>query len=196
MSRIKGQLTTSDYLPIKEFNRLVDGLHADGEYTWELYCRLSFCTALRASDVLSLKWQDILHREYFDKVESKTGKSRRITFNKTVTHKIAELHSLIGEPQIDGPLFLNHNTNNPYSLEHINRLLKRFRVQYRLPIKAFSTHTFRKTFGRYVYESNGKSAESLILLNSIFRHSSMDITKVYIGLRQAEIDNVFNSIKF
>ena len=196
MSRIKGKLTIADYLPIKEFNRLVDGLHNDGEYIWELYCRLSFCTALRASDVLSLKWEDILNKEYFDKIEKKTGKSRRITFNRTVTLKITELHSLIGEPNISGSLFLNHNTNKPYSLEHINRLLKQFRVKYRLPIKAFSTHTFRKTFGRYVYESNGKSAESLILLNSIFRHSSIDITKVYIGLRQAEIDNVFNSIKF
>ena len=196
MSRIKGQLTTSDYLPIKEFNLLVDGLHCDCEYIWELYCRLSFCTALRASDVLSLKWEDILNKEYFDKIEKKTGKSRRITFNKTVTLKINELYSLIGEPNINGSLFLNLSTNKPYSLEHINRLLKKFRVKYRLSIKAFSTHTFRKTFGRYVYESNGKSAESLILLNTIFRHSSIDITKVYIGLRQAEIDNVFNSIKF
>lgn len=75
-------------------------------------------------------------------------------------------------------------------------MLKQFRVDYNLPIEAFSTHTFRKTFGRYVYEKNDKSAESLILLNHIFRHSSIDITKVYIGLRQAEIDTIFKSIKF
>ncbi|MFR9496330.1 MAG: integrase, partial [Rikenellaceae bacterium] len=80
--------------------------------------------------------------------------------------------------------------------EYINRLLKLFKIKYRLPIKAFSTHTFRKTFGRYVYDTNWRSAESLILLNSIFRHSSIDITKVYIGLRQAEIDGVFDSIRF
>lgn len=196
MARIKGKLTTADYLPIEEFNHLIDGLHNDREYIWELYCRLSFCTALRASDVLSLTWENILHKEYFDVTEQKTKKSRRITFNKSVTKKIAQLYTLIGEPDMKGSLFLNPKTKNPYSLEHINRKLKQFKMTYRLPIKAFSTHTFRKTFGRYVYESNNKSAESLILLNSIFRHSSIDITKVYIGLRQAEIDKVFNSIRF
>ncbi len=196
MARIKGKLTTADYLPINEFNRLVESLHRDGEYIWELYCRLSFCTALRASDVLSLVWEDILDRDYLDKQERKTGKSRRITFNKTVRSKLSELYTLLGEPDKKGSLFLNPTTKKSYSLEHINRTLKKIKCKYNLPIKAFSTHTFRKTFGRYVYENNNKSAESLILLNSIFRHSSIDITKVYIGLRQAEIDKVFNSIQF
>ena len=196
MSREKGRLTTADYLPIKEFNRLVDGLHSDGLYMWELYCRLSFCMALRASDVLSLVWEDILDKESLDKIEKKTSKARRITFNDSVRQKIKELYTLQGEPNKKGSPFLNPKTQTAYSLEHINRLLKRFKVRYRLPIKAFSTHTFRKTFGRYVYESNGRSAESLILLNSIFRHSSIDITKVYIGLRQAEIDQIYKSIKF
>ena len=36
MTRIKGQLTTSDYLPIEEFNRLCDCLRKDKLYTWEL----------------------------------------------------------------------------------------------------------------------------------------------------------------
>lgn len=196
MCRIKGKLTTADYLSIDDFNTLVDGLHRDGEYLWELYCRLSFCTAMRASDVLSLTWEEVLNRERIDKIEKKTGKNRRINFNRSVSAKINELYNLLGQPDKKYAVFININTNRPYSLAHINRLLKKFRVRYRLPIKAFSTHTFRKTFGRYVYESNGRSAESLILLNSIFRHSSIDVTKVYIGIRQSEIDKVFDSITF
>lgn len=196
MSREKGRLTKADYLPIKEFNRLVEGLHNDGLYVWELYCRLSFCTALRASDVLTITWEDIIDREFLDKIEKKTQKGRKITFNVSVRQKIKELYTLQGEPNKKGSPFLNPKTKSTYSLEHINRMLKEFKFRYRLPIKAFSIHTFRKTFGRHVYESNGRSAESLILLNTIFRHSSIDITKVYIGLRQDEIDNVFNAIKF
>ncbi|MFR9546928.1 MAG: tyrosine-type recombinase/integrase [Rikenellaceae bacterium] len=196
MSRIKGKQTTADYLTIDEFNQLVEGLRSDREYLWELYCRFSFCTALRASDVLSVRWEDILEKDFFDKIEKKTGKSRRITFNKSVSQKLTELYNLLGEPDVEGSLFLNPTTKKSYSLEHINRKLKVFKVKYRLSIKSFSTHTFRKTFGRYVYENNNRSAESLVLLNSIFRHSTIDVTKVYIGLRQAEIDTVFNSIKF
>ncbi len=196
MARTRGKLTTADYLPIEQFNLLINGLHDDGEYLWELYCRVSFCTALRASDVLSLRWEDILERDYLDKTERKTKKHRRILFNKTVSQKFEELYNLLGEPDKKGSLFLNPSTNKPYSLEHINRKLKRFKVHYRLQIGAFSTHSFRKTFGRYVYESNGKSDESLILLNTIFCHSTIDVTKVYIGLRQTEIDSVFNNIIF
>ena len=196
MAKTKGKLTTADYLPIEEFERLVEGLRNDKQYLWELYCRLSFCTALRASDVLSLTWGDIFERDSFDKQEKKTGKARRITLNKSVQNKISELYDLLETPPLDQSIFLNSRSGKPYTIEYINRLLKLFKIKYRLPIKAFSTHTFRKTFGRYVYETNGRSAESLILLNSIFRHSSIDITKVYIGLRQAEIDGVFDSIRF
>ncbi|MFI3333404.1 MAG: tyrosine-type recombinase/integrase [Rikenellaceae bacterium] len=196
MAKTKGKLTTADYLPIEEFERLVEGLRNDNQYLWELYCRLSFCTALRASDVLSLTWGDIFERDSFDKQEKKTGKARRITLNKSVQNKIGELYELLDTPPLDQAIFLNSRSGRPYTIEYINRLLKLFKIKYRLPIKAFSTHTFRKTFGRYVYETNGRSAESLILLNSIFRHSSIDITKVYIGLRQAEIDGVFDSIRF
>ncbi|MFR9592593.1 MAG: tyrosine-type recombinase/integrase [Rikenellaceae bacterium] len=172
MAKTKGKLTTADYLPIEEFERLVEGLRNDNQYLWELYCRLSFCTALRASDVLSLTWGDIFERDSFDKREKKTGKARRITLNKSVQNKIGELYELLKTPPLDQAIFLNSRSGRPYTIEYINRLLKLFKVRYRLPIKAFSTHTFRKTFGRYVYDTNGRSAESLILLNSIFRHSS------------------------
>ncbi len=196
MARIKGQLTTADYLPIEDFNRLVDGLHNDKQYLWELYCRLGFCTALRASDILSLTWKEVLGKDELTKIEQKTGKNRKIKFHTSVKSKIWELYTLIGKPDVFSPVICNPKTEKSYTLEYINRLLKNFRVKYRLPIKAFSTHTLRKTFGRYVYESSGRTPESLILLNSIFRHSSIEITKVYIGIRQTEIDQVYNSIQF
>lgn len=196
MCRVKGKLTTADYLSIDDFNQLCDGLNQDGKYLWELYCRISFCTALRGSDVLSLRWGEILDRELLTKIEGKTGKTRMINFSESVIKKINELYHKLGRPDKNSVVFVNIKTNRAYSLIHVNRMLKEFKVRYRLPIKLFSTHTFRKTFGRYVYETNGRSAESLILLNSIFRHSSIEITKVYIGIRQSEIDKVFNSIKF
>lgn len=196
MTRIKGQLTTADYLKMEDFNRLMDGLHNDGLYVWELFCRLAFCAGLRVSDVLSLKWKDILNTNTLGKVERKTQKGRQIILNESVRDKISELYKLLGSPGRELSAVCNPKTKEPYSKEHINRQLKVFRVRYRLPAKAFSTHTFRKTFGRFVYESNGRSAESLILLNTIFRHSSIETTKRYIGIRQDEINQVFNSIKF
>lgn len=196
MTRIKGQLTTADYLPIEDFNRLINGLHGDKEYMWELYCCLSFCTALRASDVRMLRWNEVLGKEKFVKIEQKTGKARRIRLNDSVEVKLLEIYNLMNCPEKCSLIFNNSATQKPYSLEYINRTLKVFRVKYRLPKINFSTHTFRKTFGRYVYDSGGRSAESLVLLNMIFKHSNLDTTKRYLGITQDEIDKVYQSIIF
>lgn len=196
MTRIKGQLTTADYLPIPEYNNLLHGLEQDGLYLWEAYCWLSFCTACRASDVRTLRWKDILGKETLIRIEQKTKKTRLIKFNRKVQDKNRFLYDMLGRPDMEQYIFISPRTGKPYSLEHINKQLKVFRVKYRLPIKAFSTHTFRKTFGRYVYEMMGRSAEALILLNQIFRHSNLETTRRYIGLEQEDIDKVFMSIQF
>ncbi len=194
MTRIKGQLTTADYLPISEFRKLLNALERDGEYLWETYCWLSFCTAFRASDVRTLQWKDVLGREQLVKVEQKTKKNRLVKFSRNSQEKTQLLYELQGCPPADNLIFVNPATGQPYSLVHINRLLKVFRARYRIPIKAFSTHTFRKTFGRYVYEMMGRTSEALVLLNQIFRHSNIDTTRRYIGLAQEDIDKVFMSI--
>lgn len=75
MTRIKGQLTTADYLPIEVFRKLLDDLERDHEYLWETYCWLSFCTAFRASDVRTLQWRDVLRRQELVRIEKKTGKT-------------------------------------------------------------------------------------------------------------------------
>lgn len=195
MTRIKGQLTTADYLPIVEYQRLLQGLEKDGLYLWEAYCWLSFCTGFRASDVRSLRWKDVLGKNELVRIEQKTRKSRLVKFNRNVQEKNTALYRQLGNPDTELYIFANPRTGQPYSLEHINRLLKTYRIRYRLPIKAFSTHTFRKTFGRYVYELLGRSAEALILLNQIFRHSDLETTRRYIGLAQEDIDKVFASIR-
>ena len=116
-------------------------------------------------------------------------------FFKGFEEKNRFLYEMLGQPAPEQYIFLSPRTGKPYSLEYINRLLKVFKVRYRLPIRAFSTHTFRKAFGRYVYELMGRSAEGLILLNQIFRHSNLETTRRYIGLAQEDIDKVFDSIR-
>ncbi len=193
---LKGQLTTADYLSIEEFNHLCESLHNDRLFLWELYCRLQFCTGFRRKDVLSLKWEDVLDKDELIKIESKTGKARMVDFNESVKLKILELYNLLGEPAPESIIMYNKRLGKPYHRDSINNKLKIFKYNYKLSIGNFSTHTFRKTFGRFVYEINGRSAESLILLNTIFRHDSIETTKRYIGLRKDEIKQVFQSIQF
>ena len=126
MTRIRGQLTTADYLPMDMFRKLLDALEKDGEYLWATYCWLSFCTAFRASDVRTLRWKDVLGRNQLVKTEKKTRKSRIVKFSRYVQEKMRHLYGLQGSPDVENLIFMNPQTGNPYSLEYINRLLNTY----------------------------------------------------------------------
>lgn len=192
----KNQLTTSDYLEYPEYERLLTALRKDQEYLWELYARIAFCTACRVSDILSIKWKDILNKNTATITEQKTDKTRNIKLNDSVTKKLNELYTLLGSPCVDNYLFQTNRSKGAFTPQYINQKLKLFKCKYRIKIDNFSTHTFRKTFGRYVFEVHNRNAESLMILNKIFNHSSIAITETYIGITKDKIDNIYNSIQF
>ncbi|WP_416998993.1 tyrosine-type recombinase/integrase [Alistipes indistinctus] len=196
MSRIKGLLTTADYLPYEEYLRLLHCLHHDRLYKWEAYCKISFCTAFRVSDVRTTHWRDILGKNEFIKIEQKTQKARLVKINDEILGNIQQMYQLLGRPDPELSVICNPRTGEPYSREHINRILKYFLWKYKLRIKRFSTHSFRKTFGRYVYESLGRTSDALVRLSQILNHKNIETTRRYIGLDQDDIDEVFESLSF
>ena len=192
----KNQLTKSDYLPMEDYKKLLYLLHKDRQYLWELYARLAFWTALRVSDILPLTWSDILHKGSLTKSEKKTGKVRKIPFNLNIQTRIEELYMLLKRPNPNELIFKSKFTGTSISPQYLNRIMKEWKIKYKLNIENFSTHTFRKTFGRYVYDTSENKSEALLLLNRIFNHSSVEITKVYICIRKDEINSIFDSIRF
>jgi integrase len=192
----KGVLTTADYFPIDDFYSFLGILRAEKEHMWELFCYVAFSCQLRCSDVIARRWVDILGKDTTLITEKKTGKNREIELNKNVRKRYNEIYQLMGKPDLQEYIFKSPYTDKPYTIQHINARLKEFKFKYKLPVQNFSTHTFRKTFGRMVYEKSGKSAESLILLNTIFKHSSISVTKAYIGLRKEEISQVYKLIDY
>ena len=117
---VKGQITTAEPLEFKDFLRLLSSLHEDGNYLWELYCCISFCTACRVSDVLSMTWKDVLDRDALYKIEQKTGKTRQIPFNENVQRRITSLYKLLGSPDKRLPVICNPKTKKPYTTQYIN----------------------------------------------------------------------------
>lgn len=189
----KGSQTAADYIPFDEFKSFVSELHRDHEYKWEMYFTLSFVTGLRISDVLKIKWSDVLGKSKYVTVEQKTGKTRTISFSQTTQDKFSDLHKLMRVRDTES-LVMCTRSGNAMDTCNINRELKKLKEQYNLSIENFSTHSMRKTFGRYVYESNNKSEEALILLSQIFNHSSLAITRRYLGITGDEIKSVYEGI--
>lgn len=194
----------SSPLTMDDFNKLLRGLHKDKLYNWEMYVRLSFATALRVGDVLSISWKDILNKDGIDIVEEKTRKVRKIPFNSTVKRKFKELYELCGEPDSSELIMINKIQSKKvgemvaYTPQYINRRLKNFKVKYQLDIdiNKIKTHSFRKTFGRYIYEKNNCSFQSLNLLNIIYKHSDIKTTQIYLGIQDEEIGGAFEQINF
>lgn len=189
----KNQITTSDHLPYDEFTRLLDCLHKDEEYRWEMYARLSFCTACRASDTLNFRWKDILGVSSITIIEQKL-KNTSNSIQPFCAKSFNELWHLLECPDKNDYIMASPQGDKPITIQYVNMKLKEFKCKYRLHIDNFSTHTFRKTFGRYVYDASGHSAESLILLNKILNHSSIQVTKTYIGITQEEVASIYASI--
>lgn len=201
----KGKLTKSDYVDMDEIRRLLRRLRTDKEYIWELYVTFSVASALRVHDVLNIKWSDILDYDDRDRIyvmnrfitfEHKTGKRRIITLSPSTANRILELYKLLRYPDVDKCLFINKRTKEVYSNQHLNRKLKEFKKKYRMTVENFSTHSFRKTFARNYWEKNGKSGAALIILTDVLGHSSMGMTRTYLGITDEETANVYNSLEF
>lgn len=193
----KGSITTADYLPYSDYQKLVQALINEKKYWWACYCILSFCTGLRFSDVRKLKWCDILNQRKVITMAKKTGKTHVIPIGQNASDHFTTLYERMGKPDKRDFILANKkgSENKPVSIQYINRTLKQWAIQYELDIDNFSTHTFRKTFGRYVYEKSGRTEKSLVYLNRIFKHTSLDTTMIYLGIRDDEISSIFNSIE-
>ena len=182
-------------------------LQKDNDKKWELSIKL--LKKMNLTNLLNFKhgWQrmdDLEDTEHdiilitfnaFQKYEKKTGKVRKIPFNLSIQTRIEELYILLKRPNPNELIFKSKFTGVSVSSQYLNRIMKEWKAKYKLDIENFSTHTFRKTFGRYVYDTSENKSEALLLLNRIFNHSNIEITKIYICIREDEINSIFDSIR-
>ena len=151
---------------------------------------------LRISDLLRLIWNMLLNSEAkFVLIEKKTGKRREVKINKEFQKHIKECFDALHIDDLTEPCFLS-NKGKPYSVQWVNVVLKELKDRYNLKIKHFSTHSLRKTFGRKVFESSDNAELALVKLMELFNHSSVSITKRYLGLRQEEILETYDCLTF
>ena len=193
---LKYSQTTSDYLEWKEAMNLIRTLYRDGKFQMSLFVSIGCFWGLRVSDILALRWKQILHVDEFCIIERKTGKSRTIRINPQLKRHISDCYQQIHPIGVDAPILVSQK-GTVFTVQRINVILKEVKTKYGLSIKNFSCHSLRKTFGRQVYNMNGESAElALIKLMELFNHSSVAITKRYLGLRTEELLQTYDCLTF
>jgi integrase len=170
---------------------LVQKLEKDGNYKFALLIAVGCYTGLRISDILNLKWENVLYQNILVLTEKKTKKNRSIHLNPELVKIINRLYSKLGILDDGEFMFINRFGTKPINVQYVNRRLKEIFKHYKIRIPNVSTHTFRKTLGRRVWENNDGSERSLILLGELFNHSSVKTTKIYLGIREEEIGDVY-----
>ena len=193
---LKYSTTTADYLVWSDAMNLIRKLAKDENYKMSLLIALGCFTGLRISDILALRWEQILSTEEFTIIEKKTGKKRVLRLNPQLQQHIQECYEHIKPISVKSSILVSQK-GTVFTIQRINVILKEIKRKYRLKVKNFSCHSFRKTFGRQVYNMNSENSElALVKLMELFNHSSLAITKRYLGLRQEEILETYDVLSF
>ena len=140
---------------------------------------------LRIGDLLSLTYGD-LRGEIIKLKEQKTGKIREIKVHDAIHLAMSYFPYDYHPDQFHA---FRSQKGTVYSNKHVNRLLTKY-----FPGDRVSSHSLRKSFGRRVYNVNGKSEDALTTLSEIFAHRDISTTRKYLGIRQEQINDVYMNL--
>lgn len=159
-------------------------LNESGQYGLRnlLICLLGTNCGLRISDILNLDVKDVKNQNYFELVEIKTGKRKRLPVNNKLKPLIAKFTK---DRNNNEPLFVSKHGNRLERTQYY-RILKEACNKAGIDYK-IGTHTLRKTFGYHHY----KKYKDIAILQKIFNHSSPLVTLIYIGINQDILDDSY-----
>ena len=153
-------------------------------------------TALRISDILRLKCEDVydfancrIRKSItLTLTEKKTGKNKIIALHKNI---IKALESYYPQAKQGEALIINLSTGKSISRVHAYRLISEAADAIGV-IHKVGCHSLRKTFGYHSW-SGGMSP---VILMEIYNHSSYAITKRYLGVSQDDQNAVYLGINY
>lgn len=150
----------------------------------------SLNTGLRISDIKDLKFEDISNNSFEIKDNKKI---KKITLNQICMENIENLKKYYKECEIGnyekGYIFKakSNNTQNrdtPISYQGIVYYIKKIKENIEMSYP-FGTDSFRKTWGRIVYQKTG----DIHLLMNVFNHINPAKSLDFIGINENQISH-------
>ena len=193
---LHGQKTTTTSMEWDQFKSLISKLERDGDYKFCLLIVIGVFTGLRISDLLQLKFSQFTGTDFLYVTETKTKKERRIKINSDLKDIIERVKPKMNIVDDENFIFLNRYGTKPIDKSYVNVKLKELLRKYDIHLEGnVSSHMFRKTLGNRALKLNNYSNESIVLLMELFNHSSPVTTKRYLGVRNSEIESIYDSLK-
>ena len=192
----KLSITTADHLEWNQSMNLIRNLYNDKNYKMSLLIAMGSFWGLRISDILSLKWHQVINLDEFTIIEKKTKKNREIKINAQLKRHILDCYNKISPRTNDEHIFTSQK-GGVYSIQRINVILKELKIKYNLKIRNFSSHSLRKCFGRAIFDRSAENAElAIVKLSQLFNHSNPAITRRYLGISQKELLDTYDVLSF
>jgi integrase len=153
-------------------------------------------TGLRIADLLNLTWQDVLNekKRFKDIIyirEKKTGKEKKFLLNENAQEALRRLFKALDIRNYACPIFISRNGNTKaisrsQAWRNLNTACAAVGVKENV-----GTHTLRKTWGYWAW----KSGVPLPIIMEVLNHSSITVTKRYLGITQDEINRAYMELK-
>lgn len=178
---IKNSTTTADYIDFDKATGTANKLLKESKtLILGRYIIIAINTGLRSGDILQLTFKDLLG-DTLTIVEGKTGKKKVIALNDAIR--------AIVPADATGDLFLTQK-GSTITIQHLNRQLKEVFAKESKTLN-ISSHSLRKAFGRRVFFNNNESEKALVYLMELFNHSTLTMTRKYLGIRQEELNDIY-----
>lgn len=152
-------------------------------------------SALRVSDIVKLKWEDVFCeigelKKEIRLIEKKTSKQKIFPINQSMKKALLEYFEYADKPSDNEYIFKSRQGgNSPLSVKMAWRIFKDIQDNVKLSTH-IGTHSMRKTFCFMAWKQ-GVPIETLM---KILNHGSQSVTKRYIGITQEEINDVYLNI--
>jgi len=194
--RKKTREQRTSYLPWKQAQVLLKCLVADRKYNVAFMVGFGIYTGLRIGDILARTWKEV-KKDRFTITEQKTGKRREIIMTPDLVKlRDLALSDFPANRQPPGSHFVfipqrpvkgSEPGTSQLSLNAANKRIKSALADCGIKTQNPSSHTLRKTFGRQLWESHGRSEEALITLSELFNHDSTATTRGYLDIKREEL---------
>lgn len=158
---------------------------------------LGMNSALRISDILSLKWEDVYDFEsrsfktHVSIREKKTKKDKKFLLNQNAIKSLQELKKDLVHINPQQYIFESRQGPNSAITRHMAiKIIKD--VCAAVGIKEnVGCHSLRKTFGYHSW----KKGVPLPVLMELYNHSNQAVTKLYLGITQDDLDEVYRLVE-
>ncbi|WP_373845169.1 tyrosine-type recombinase/integrase [Clostridium sp.] len=182
---------------VKKINDLKKYLIGSGNMRNYALIVLGLNSALRISDMLSLTWEDVFDFEenqfktHVYIKEKKTGKVKKFLLNKNAVEALSRLKKKLKHINAQEYIFKSREgQNRPITRYMAIKIIKGACEAVGIR-EHIGCHSLRKTFGYHSW----KKGVPIPMLMELYNHSNQAITKLYLGINQDDIDDVYRLVE-